>query len=163
MKILPVTFDNFEFVVSLYKGAAQKMNAENIFQWDDAYPSESILKADIAAEQMCAGVAREIVSLFVLNQECDAEYATADWHYHGNDFMVLHRFCVHADKQGAGIGTQTMFAIETMLKDKGVRSLRLDAFSRNPRALNLYRSLGYKKTGEAQWRKGLFYLFEKLL
>ena len=45
------------------------MNAENIFQWDDVYPSESILKADIAAAQMFAGVAREIVSLFVLNQE----------------------------------------------------------------------------------------------
>jgi ribosomal protein S18 acetylase RimI-like enzyme len=162
MKIIPVAFEHLELVVSLYKGAAKKMEAENIFQWDDMYPDENILQADIAAGQMFAGVLPEIVSLFVLNQECDAEYADAAWE-DGNDFMVLHRFCVHADKQGAGIGKQTMRAIEKMLKSKGVRSLRLDTFSQNPRALNLYRSLGYKKTGEAQWRKGLFFLFEKLL
>jgi GNAT superfamily N-acetyltransferase len=162
VRILSVAFDQFEFVVSLYKSAAQKMEAENIFQWDDLYPSEDILKADIAEGQMFAGVLPEIVSLFTLNQECDAEYADAAWE-DGNEFMVLHRLCVQADRQGEGIGTRTMRAIEEMLKDKGIRSLRLDAFSQNPRALNLYRSLGYKKTGEAQWRKGLFFLFEKLL
>ncbi len=50
-----------------------------------------------------------------------------------------------------------------MLRDRGIESVRLDAFSLNPYALRMYEGLGYKKVGEANWRKGLFYLFEKNL
>lgn len=46
---------------------------------------------------------------------------------------------------------------------QGTYSLRLDAFSENPFALKLYRSLGYRETGTAVFRKGKFYLFEKNL
>jgi predicted GNAT family acetyltransferase len=37
----------------------------------------------------------------------------------------------------------------------------LDAFSLNPFALRLYEKIGYVRVGEANWRKGLFYLYEK--
>jgi ribosomal protein S18 acetylase RimI-like enzyme len=56
-----------------------------------------------------------------------------------------------------------MLMIEELLREKGVESIRLDAFSLNPVALGMYNRLGYKKVGEVIWRKGLFYLFEKKL
>ena len=50
-----------------------------------------------------------------------------------------------------------------MLNEGGKRAIRLDAFSKNPFALKMYIALGYTVVGEARWRKGLFYLMEKVL
>ena len=34
---------------------------------------------------------------------------------------------------------------------------------KNPFATKMYEKIGYEKTGSAEWRKGLFYLYEKKL
>ena len=77
--------------------------------------------------------------------------------------MVLHRLCINTKYQNKGFGPRTMLYIEKYLKNKGIDSIRLDAFSKNSIALRLYNKLGYKIVGEANWRKGLFYLFKKTL
>jgi ribosomal protein S18 acetylase RimI-like enzyme len=87
----------------------------------------------------------------------------AAWNYRGKNFVILHRLCVKAERQNEGIGTKTMIEIERRVKNTGIQAIRLDTFSQNPFALNMYKKLGYKKTGQAHWRKGLFYLFEKQL
>jgi len=56
-----------------------------------------------------------------------------------------------------------MLAAEGVLINMGIKSVRLDTFSENPAALRLYEKLGYKNTGRVNFRKGLFYLFEKSL
>jgi RimJ/RimL family protein N-acetyltransferase len=140
------------------------MRANNIFQWDKTYPNESILREDIVKEQMYAGILnKEIVSAFVLNKEFNDDYLNAKWKYKGDDFIVLHRFCVNLSFQNKGIGTKTMLMIEEYVKNQGVQSIRLDTFSKNPFSLKMYAKSGYKKTGEANWDKGLFYIFEKIL
>ena len=53
--------------------------------------------------------------------------------------------------------------LEQSVLDRGLRAIRLDAFSLNPAALKLYESRGYERAGEIQFRKGLFYLYEKRL
>jgi ribosomal protein S18 acetylase RimI-like enzyme len=140
------------------------MVANNILQWDELYPNETILKEDIVKRQMFAGmVNNEIASIFVLNKEFDDEYLTAQWEHKNDDFIILHRICVKVSFQNKGIGTKTMEMIEEKMKGAGIKSMRLDAFSKNPYSLKMYNKLGYKKVGEANWRKGLFYIFEKTL
>ena len=68
---------------------------------------------------------------------------------------------VHPDFQNRGIAVATMKELEKQIKDMKINTIRLDAYSQNPYALKLYEKLGYVKTGEARWRKGLFYLYEK--
>lgn len=53
--------------------------------------------------------------------------------------------------------------IESTFLGNGIQAVRLDAFSLNPYALRLYERLGYRKTGEVTFRKGVFYLYEKEL
>jgi ribosomal protein S18 acetylase RimI-like enzyme len=62
-----------------------------------------------------------------------------------------------------GIGARTVRIAEGILKENGTESVRLDAFSQNPCALSLYGKLGYYKVGNIYYRKGLFYLYEKIL
>ena len=106
---------------------------------------------------------REIASVFVLNKEYDEEYNNMNWKYKDASFYILHRLCVNPKFQNQGIGTNTMRLIEEFLRDEGIETIRLDSFSLNPFALKMYEKAGYLKVGEANWRKGLFYLFEKLI
>jgi ribosomal protein S18 acetylase RimI-like enzyme len=104
-----------------------------------------------------------IVSAVVVNNEFDEEYKNGNWKYENDNFAVVHRLCVNPICQNKKIGRDTMIKIEELLKAEGIQSVRLDAFSLNPYALRMYKNLGYMKVGEAKWRKGLFYLFEKKL
>ena len=54
-----------------------------------------------------------------------------------------------------------MIHIENELKNKNIETIRLDAFSENIYAIKMYEKLGYVNVGEANWRKGKFYLLEK--
>ena len=148
--------------INIYKKAIEAMNSNGIDQWDSLYPNEEILSNDISNNHMFFGeYNNEIVSVFVLNQNYDEEYINGDWQYKEAPFFVVHRLCVNPSFQGRGIGMMTMKCIEDFLKDNGIEAVRLDAFSLNPAALKLYEKLGYKKVGEVNWRKGLFYLYEK--
>jgi ribosomal protein S18 acetylase RimI-like enzyme len=164
MELESAKLEDLHVIDELFKNAIENMIKNNIFQWDKIYPNTNILKNDILKSQMYKIVLdNTIVSVFVLNQECEEEYSTGNWEYKGKNFMVLHRLCVNNKFQNRGFGTKTMLYMEEYLKNNGIKSMRLDVFSENPIALKLYNKLGYKKTGEANWRKGLFYLFEKKL
>ena len=151
-------------IVSLVLAVVERLNQTGIPQWDEVYPNASDVDRDLQKYQLyIARAGGRIAGIITLNRESDPEYQNGDWEYSGPDYRVVHRLCVSPDMQGQGIGGQMMRMTETMLREQGVKSLRLDAFSQNPHSLKLYQKLGYHVTGEAVWRKGLFYLMEKNL
>jgi len=153
-----------ERIYLLYEKAIRVMYEKKIFQWDELYPDQEILREDILNSRMYLGeIKNQIVCVYVLNQQYDDQYKNGEWKYGGPSLMVIHRLCVNPKFQKQGVGTKTMLIIEDSLKQSGIKAIRLDAFSQNPYALRMYEKLGYHKTGEANWRTGLFYLYEKLL
>lgn len=151
-------------VYQVFVSAIVEMNRCNIPQWDEIYPDREILKDDILKKQLYLGIINnEIASAYVVNQECDEQYRNGKWHFPNASFCVIHRLCVNHKFQNKGIGTVTMEHIESELKNKGIETIRLDAFTLNPYALRMYEKLGYIKVGCANWRKGQFYLLEKKL
>lgn len=162
MKIRKAELNDLKSIIDIFKNAIDVMNEGNIPQWDEIYPNSAILKQDILKQQMYVGIENEnIVSVIVVNNEFDELYKKGNWKYTNRKFVVIHRLCVNPIYQKQGIGKTTMLMIEALLKKKEIQSIRLDAFSLNPYALRLYKSLGYRKVGEVNFRKGLFYLFEK--
>lgn len=150
-------------VVGLFTGTVRKLKDAGIEQWDEIYPDKGILEEDIVSGQMyLCEIQKTIASAFTLNCECEAEYGNGKWRFDGS-YMVVHRLCVNPSLQNQGIGTKTMIIVEDMLRVHGIKAVRLDAFSLNPYALKTYEKLGYIKVGEVNWRKGLFYLYEKAL
>lgn len=151
-------------LMNLYHAAIQHMDAHKIFQWDEIYPDEQIIREDIASGLMTVGrVDGNIAVAFSLETCTEGEYEPAAWHYLEPRFVVLHRLCVHPDFQGRGLAREAMDYLEQLVLQRGIYAIRLDAFSCNPAALHLYDSRGYEKAGEIQYRKGLFYLYEKTL
>lgn len=154
--------DDLDAVYKIFASAVSHMRQQGIEQWDEIYPDRSVLCGDIQKEQLYLGMANgEIASVYVLNRDCDPEYANGNWAYPEESFLVIHRFCVNPAYQNQGIGRKTMHHIEAILREKGVSSVRLDAFTENPHAVRMYEKLGYCKVGYADWRKGRFYLMEK--
>ena len=136
-----------------------------IDQWDEVYPSHETLLTDIRAGTMHLGFKdRETpVGAVVLNEFQNAEWSNAQWTIAGGLILVVHRLMVNPKQQGKGIGRDLMRFAEDWARANGYSAIRLDAFSANPRALRLYRGLGYRDTGGASFRKGPFRCFEKEL
>lgn len=154
--------EDLDEVCSMVQAAVSHMIEQNIFQWDELYPVREDFAEDIERQQLTVGLAGgRIAVIYVLNQECDAEYADGDWKYRDEPFYVIHRLCVSPDFQRMGIAGSALSHIEETLKTMGIHEIRLDVFSGNPFAQRLYEGAGFFKTGEVHWRKGMFYLMEK--
>lgn len=164
ISIRPANIDDLERICFFFEKAIHFLNENKIPQWDELYPNQEIIREDILNRHMYAGeMQNQMVCVFSINQQCDEQYRVGDWQYRESSFMVIHRLCVNPQFQRQGIGTKAMQFIEDMMKNNGIIAIRLDAFSQNPSALRMYEKLGYLKTGEVNWRTGLFYLYEKLL
>ncbi|HWP50778.1 MAG TPA: GNAT family N-acetyltransferase [Clostridia bacterium] len=151
-------------IFNVYRVAISHMQASGIDQWDDAYPTQAVIEQDIVKGEMTIGTINDTIACaFVLNRDQWEGYENGNWQYPELPFAVLHRLCVNPSCQGKGIGTQTMHYIETLLINEGISVLQLDAFPKNHNAIKLYEKLNYIKVGEAVFRKGVFYLYEKKL
>lgn len=154
--------EDLEEICDLFDNAVNTMIQNNIFQWDEFYPTENDFRKDIDRGQLYVGVIEgRIAAVYVINQKSAEEYINGAWKYAGEPYYVLHRMCVHPLFQNQGVARRTLLHIEEQLAEWGIHVIRLDVFSRNPYALKLYENLGYAKVGYADWRKGRFYLMEK--
>ena len=157
----PAQTADMQAVYAVFRDAIEDMNARGIPQWDELYPTRAILDDDLAKGQLFVGEAETgVVGAVVLNEVCDPMYANGQWEGKGS-YVIVHRLCISPAAQGVGVGRGLMSAVEAWAKAHGYTEIRLDAFSLNPQALHMYDWLGYVKRGEANWRKGAFYLMEK--
>ena len=156
--------DDLDALVALYGAAAQDMREKGIDQWDEYYPDREILAEDVESGDMTLGLLDgRLACAWVVNREYEPEYELGAWEHTEGDFCVLHRLCVNPQLQGRGLARQAMARMEKNARDQGFDSVRLDVFSQNLHAQRLYERLGYRRTGEVRFRKGIFYLMEKKL
>lgn len=151
-------------ICRLIRNAIVNMEKNDIFQWDNIYPAKEDFLSDIKKQQLFVGLLNKDISvLYTINKECDREYENGKWKHPDLEYRIIHRLCVNPEYQNRGIAKGALLHIEQELKKQGVKSIRLDVFSKNPHALSLYLNNGYEKTGCAEWRKGRFFLMEKYL
>ena len=163
MKYSKAVINQLDMIFDMYSAAIKNMEKQGIHQWDEIYPDKETLRQDILLNQMYIGeIDNKIAVCFVLNEECDQEYNNASWICPNARFCIIHRLCVNPIFQKQRIASQTMEYIESLCKNKGYDSIRLDCFTENPYSRKLYDKTGYSVTGYAEWRKGRFELREKL-
>ena len=151
-------------LVALFDEVKIGLTALGLDQWDEKYPHRNDLQKDI--EDNCAYgyfEKEELVGYAVFNQLFDVEYNAIEWLNTSDSFMVMHRLCVSPKYQGKGIAKQFVAFGEELCITQNIKSLRFDAFKKNPISGTLYQKLGYKVLGEVTFRKGQFDCFEKVL
>ena len=55
--------------------------------------------------------------------------------------------------------------VENLVRKHGLKSIRLDTYSGNPKAMNFYRKLGYEELGTIDLKpnKDKYHCFEKII
>lgn len=165
LSISLATETDLSAVMELVARCIEDMRQHGIDQWDDVYPSLQRLALDVAAGSLHLAHSGEdeLVGVFVLDRTQDPEYADVPWTMTEEPVAVVHRLMVEPSFQGRGHAKELMELAEQRAAEEGCAVMRLDAFTLNPGALRLYRSLGYREAGEVSLRKGRFKCFEKRL
>jgi ribosomal protein S18 acetylase RimI-like enzyme len=165
IKIRKAVHNDISGVVKVIRACTAAMRLERIFQWDDIYPNKEQVEEDleegslyvIRNEDICLGAVS-------FNEKQEDAYQRVDW-LGSNPVLVVHRLCVDPAFQGQGIAKDLMSFGERLALKRGYASIRLDAYSGNPKTVGLYERLGYQKVGSVNFpRRDLpFYCFEKIL
>ena len=91
-----------------------------------------------------------IVGAMAVTMYQGADYHAVEWSKQvaDNEAAVIHILAVRPDKQGAGIGSRMVLEAIDLAKEKGVKTIRLDALASNTPAHKLYERLGFMYKGK---------------
>ncbi len=164
LRIAPASLHDLSALKALTICAIARMREQGVEQWDEVYPDEEVISRDLAARTL-HGLWRggEIIGCVTVDAVADPLWQGLDWSADGEPFAAVHRLMIHPSQQGRGLAKRLMAHAESLARADGRRSIRLDTFAANPGAMALYQKLGYRPTGRAMMRKGVFIGFEKLL
>ncbi len=167
IKIELATQNQLDRVKEIAEACAKNMIENNIFQWNDKYPSREIFKEDIKNKSLYVSkINQEVVGCIMFSSRKDDVYKTVNWITEDEYSLYIHRLAVHPIFQKRGIATKMMDFAEDFAKSNNYISIRLDTFSQNPRNNKFYKSRGYNKLDDVYFPKQSefpFHCYEKLV
>ena len=151
-----------EKVLKIYKAAIQKMEEMQIFQWDEKYPDVLTIENDIKNKKLYGFFINDLLcGIQALDNIQPEEYKKINWHFSDNNPLVIHRLCVDPNYQNIGIARKLLLFSEVYSKKYNFKTIRLDAYAKNPISNTIYKKLDYIKRGIITFRKGDFICYEK--
>ena len=159
--------NDLDRVKEIAEACAKNMIENNIFQWNDKYPSREIFKEDIKNKSLYVSkINQEVVGCIMFSSFKDDVYKTVNWITQDEYSLYIHRLAVHPIFQKRGIARKMMDFAEEFAKSNNYISIRLDTFSQNPRNNKFYKSRGYNKLDDVYFPKQSefpFHCYEKLV
>lgn len=154
-------------IMALVRRVVPLMHESGNFQWTTDYPNEAVFQDDIRRQQLWVAEREgQLLGIAALtNNAQDAEYAQADWDP-ATPAVVTHRLAVDPAAQGQGVAAALLQQAETLAREWGLNTLRVDTNSENTATQRLFPKLGYRYAGEITlaFRPGLrFFCYEKQL
>ena len=153
-------------IMKMYKSCVAGMLKNGIDQWDDTYPDTETIAQDLENQTYYVTEEKgEIIGGINIDQNQDPTYLDINWQDASNQFLVVHRLGVKEENWGDGIGKSLMIFTEELVKKKDLKSIRLDTYSGNPKAMEFYIRLGYRDLGAIHLKpdKNEYYCFEKII
>ena len=167
IKIELATQNELDRVKEIAEACAKNMIENNIFQWNDKYPSREIFKEDIKNKSLYVSkINQEVVGCIMFSSIKDDVYKTVNWITQDEYNLYIHRLAVDPIFQKRGIARKMMDFAEDFAKSNNYISVRLDTFSQNPRNNKFYKSRGYNKLDDVYFPRQSefpFHCYEKLL
>jgi len=166
-KIELAKINDLDRVKKITSDCALEMISRKIFQWDENYPNIEIFKKDIDNQNLYVYRDNSIVlGCIMLSLSKDEVYDNVKWLTKDEKNLYVHRLAVDPKYQKKGIGKLLMdFAEEYGLKN-GLKSVRLDTFSKNDRNNKFYRSRNYIQLDDVYFPNQSefpFHCYEKIL
>tara|TARA_B100000780_G_scaffold3244_2_gene2682 strand:+ start:981 stop:1484 length:504 start_codon:yes stop_codon:yes gene_type:complete len=153
-------------IMKMYKSCVTGMLENGIDQWDDTYPNTEIISEDLnVGTYYVAEIDGTIIGGVNIDKNQDNTYLTLDWEDKSDSFLVVHRLGVKEEFWNKKIGKYLMLFTENLVIEKGLKSIRLDTYSGNLKAMEFYRRIGYSELGTIDLKpdKEKYYCFEKII
>ena len=153
-------------IMKMYKSCVTGMVENGIDQWDETYPNDEIISEDLnVGTYYIAEIDRTIIGGVNIDNNQDDTYLALDWEDKSDSFLVVHRLGVKQGFWNKKIGKHLMLFTEKLVLERGLKSIRLDTYSGNPKAMEFYRRLGYKELGTIDLKpnKDKYHCFEKII
>lgn len=154
-------------IKNLTEACAEALQKQNIFQWNENYPSRKKLKNDIQrGELFVYEIENRIIVIMVLTPKMDVVYQYINWLTEPGNNLYVHRLATHPNYWGKGYARKMMDYAEEFAKNKKFISVRLDTFSKNLRNQKFYENRGYTKLGDVYFphkNEAPFHCYEKLI
>ena len=150
----------------MYKSCVTGMVENGIEQWDDTYPNTEIISEDLnVGTYYVSEMDGAIIGGINIDKNQDDTYLALDWEDKSDSFLVVHRLGVKEEFWNKKIGKDLMLFTEKLVIEKGMKSIRLDTYSGNPKAMEFYRRLGYTELGTIDLKpdKDKYHCFEKII
>lgn len=144
IKIELARTNELDRIKCIAEACAKDMINNNIFQWNENYPSKDVFKDDIENNSLyvCKSGSM-VIGCIMLCSEKDKVYKDVNWLTKDYKNLYLHRLAVDPSFQKNGIGRLLMDFAEKYAKNNEYKSIRLDTFSKNKRNNKFYRSRKY--------------------
>ncbi|GGF59946.1 N-acetyltransferase [Paenibacillus albidus] len=158
--------NELEEIMELIAKCVQVMQAGGSDQWDELYPNREIISLDIERGTLWVSEENQAVAgILVLDEHQAEQYAGIEWADREGPHLIMHRLAVHPEVQGKGVARRLNAYAEEFARLHGYKSIRLDTYAKNTKALELYPKLGYERRGEVNFpeRTANFPVFEKVL
>lgn len=149
------TARDMDAIMAMYHGAQMALGELGVDQWQDGYPTEAIVREDIALgrcwlfEEEQAGCAARAVGVSALVFGEDATYAVVydgAWRYSG-DYATVHRIAVAPGAKRRGVATRMLATLERMAREGGAELLRADTHQDNRPMRSLMEKNGFEYCG----------------
>ena len=154
-------------VVEITNACANHMINQNIFQWDENYPSKEAFNEDVQNNSLYViEKNNDILGCLCISAKIDDVYKNVKWLTLNERNIYLHRLAIHPDHQGKGLALKLMSYAEEFTIQRGYKSIRLDTFSGNPKNNKFYNLQGYTKLEKIFYRDQSdmpFHCYEKIL
>lgn len=153
-------------IVAITQTCALDLVQQNIYQWNEHYPSKQIFINDVKRNELYVlEKENQIIGCIVLTLKMDKEYKSVPWLTPNKNNLYVHRLAIHPDFQHQGNAQELMNFAENFAKRNNCNSVRLDTFSKNLRNQKFYTKRGYIKVGAVFFPNQSpfpFYCFERL-
>ena len=137
-------------IMHIIDAAKNSLKDQGINQWQDGYPNEEIISADIlAGDSFVLEIDEEIVATVALIKGIEPTYQNiygGNWNHQGK-YASIHRIAVKKSYQKKGIGSSLLKSIDVYLKDLNYYIIRVDTHYLNQSAISLFERNGFKKCG----------------
>jgi len=166
MIIRKAEISDLENIMLMYKSCVKGMLENGIDQWDEIYPNDEIISEDLnVGTYYIAEIDETIIGGINIDNNQDDTYLALDWEDKSDSFLVVHRLGVKQELWNKKIGKYLMLFTEKLVLEKGLKSIRLDTYSGNPKAMEFYRRLGYTELGTIDLKpdKEKYHCFEKII
>lgn len=138
-------------ILKIYDQAKAYFKSRGIDQWQNGYPDEECLTADM--EDGISYVVEEngaVIATAAIMTGKDACYDVIEegnWLSQAEEYGVVHRIAVAEEKKGKGIGVWLLNRAEGMCRARGVRYMRMDTHKDNLSMQRLLSKCGYQSCG----------------